>query len=128
MRLHLVLACLLLVPVLVMADETPPKPITPAEAAKKLKEKVTVEMLVKSTGGRENCYLNSEEDFKLDANFTIFLSKDAKEKFKKAGIEDPATHFKQKAIQVTGTVILFEKKPRIAVAEPAQIKVVEKKP
>ena len=128
MRLHSVLACLLLVPALVMADEPPPKPITPAEAAKKLKEKVTVEMVVKSTGGRENTYLNSEEDFKLDANFTIFLSKDVKEKFKKAGVEDPAAHFKQKTIQVTGTVILFEKKPRIAVTEPAQIKVIEKTP
>ena len=128
MRLHSVLACLLLVPVLVLADEPPPQPITPAEAAKRLKEKVTVEMLVRSTGGRENTYLNSEEDFKLDANFTIFLSKDVKEKFKKAGVEDPAVHFKQKTIQVTGTVILFEKKPRIAVTEPGQIKVVEKKP
>ncbi len=128
MRLHSVLVCLLLVPVLVMADEPPLKPITPAEAAKKLKEKVTVEMRVKSTGGRENTYLNSEEDFKLDANFTIFLSKDVKEKFKKAGVEDPAAHFKLKTIQVTGTVILFEKKPRIAITEPGQIKIVEKTP
>ena len=90
MRLSSVVACLLLVPALVMADEPEPKPVTPAEAAKKLNEKVTVEMVVKSTGGRENCYLNSEDDFKLDANFTVFISKDAKEKLKKAGIDNPA--------------------------------------
>lgn len=126
MRLLSVLACLLLIPAIVWADESP-KPITPAEAAKRIKEKVTVEMLVKSTGGRENCYLNSEEDFKSDANFTIFLSKDAKEKFKKAGIENPAEYYKQKTIQVTGTVIVVEKKPRIAVNEPKDLKVIEKK-
>jgi DNA/RNA endonuclease YhcR with UshA esterase domain len=132
MRLQTVLACLflvstvILVPTLMTADEPPSPPITPAEAAKRPKEKVTVEMLVRSTGGRENCYLNSEDDFKLEANFTVFIPKDAKEKFKKAGVEDPATHFKQKTIHVTGIVILVEKKPRIAVTEPAQIKVVDK--
>lgn len=108
------------------ADE-PVTPVTPAVAATKIKQKITVEMLVKSTGGRENCYLNSEEDFKLESNFTIFISKDAKEKLKQAGIENPAEHFKRKTIHVTGTVILVEQKPRIAITEPAQIKIVDKK-
>lgn len=107
--------------------EDAPKPVTPAVASTKIKEKLTVEMLVKSTGGRENCYLNSEEDFKLDSNFTIFINKDVKEKMKKAGIDNPAEHFKQKTIQVTGTVILFEKKPRISITEPEQIKIIDKK-
>lgn len=127
MRLHSVLACLLLVPAFVLAEEPQPKPVTPAEAAKKLNEKVTVQMLVKSTGGRSNTYLNSEADFNLESNFTIFIDKDAKEKFKKAGIENPTEYYKNKTIQVTGTVVLFEKKPRIAAAEPTQIKVIEKK-
>ena len=52
---------------------------------------------------------------------------EVKEKMKKAGIENPAEHFKQKTIQVTGTVILFEKKPRISITEPEQIKVIDKK-
>ncbi len=107
--------------------EDAPKPVTPAVASTKIKEKVTVEMLVKSTGGRENCYLNSEEDFKLDSNFTIFISKDVKDKMKKVGIENPAEHFKQKTIQVTGTVILVEKKPRISITEPEQVKILDKK-
>lgn len=127
MRLSSVLACLLLVPALVTADEPQPQPITPAEAAKKLNEKVTVKMLVKSTGGRENCYLNSEDDFKLETNFTIFISKDAKEKLKKAGIDNPAEYYNMKMVQVTGTVVLFEKKPRISIIETDQIKVVDKK-
>lgn len=123
-----ILASLLLVPAFAIADDPNPKPLTPAEAAKKLNEKVTVEMLVKSTGGKENCYLNSEEDFKSDDNFTIFLSKDAKEKLKKAGIDDPAEYYKKKTIRATGRVFLVEKKPRIAIIEPEQdLKVVEKK-
>ncbi len=125
MRLHSVLACLLLVPAFLLAEEPQPKPVTPAEAAKKLNEKVTVQMLVKSTGGRSNTYLNSEADFNLESNFTILIDKDAKEKFKKAGIENPAEYYKNKTIQVTGTVVLFEKKPRIAAAEPTQIKVIK---
>lgn len=116
-----------LIPVLVAADAPQPKPITPAEAAKKVTEKVTVAMLVKSTGGRGNCYLNSEEDFNLATNFTIFISKDVKEKFKKAGIDNPAEYYNKKTIEVTGKVILFEEKPRIPVTEPEQIKVIEKK-
>lgn len=128
MRLNLILTCLLLAPLMAVADESAAKPLTPAEAAKKVKEKVTVEMVVKSTGGMENCYLNSEEDFKLDSNFTIFLPKDTKDKLKKAGIEDPYEHYLNKTIQVTGTVILFEqKKPRIAVTEVNQIKIIETK-
>lgn len=127
MRPHLLLACLLLTPTIALAEDPTPKPLTPAEAAKKVREKVTVEMFVKSTGGNENCYLNSEEDFMSDANFTIFIPKDTKEKFKKLGIKNCAEHFDKKTIQATGTVILVEKKPRIAIVEPDQLKIVDKK-
>lgn len=109
---------------LVMAADV--VPITPAEAAKKINEKVVVEMEVKSTGGRNNHYLNSEEDFKDAKNFTIFISKDHLEAFKKAGIDNPSMHFKGKWIQVTGTVVLEEAKPRIKVEKPDQIKTVTK--
>ena len=127
MRLHLMLASLLLIPTLILAEDPAPKPLTPADAAKKVRGKVTVEMLVKSTGGNENCYLNSEADFMSDTNFTIFIPKDTKEKFKKLGVKNPAEHFDQKTIQATGTVILVEKKPRIAIVEPDQIKIIDKK-
>jgi hypothetical protein len=61
-------------------------------------------MLVKSSGGRGNCYLNSEEDYELVTNFTIFISRDSIVNFQKAGIDNPANYFNQKMIEVTGTV------------------------
>jgi DNA/RNA endonuclease YhcR with UshA esterase domain len=110
-----------------MADDAPAKALTPAEAAKKVNEKVTVEMEVKSSGGQTNHFLNSEADFKDAKNFTVFIPKEAIEKFAKAKIDNPATHFKGKTIRVTGTVTLFQEKPQIKVEDPDQIKIVEKK-
>jgi DNA/RNA endonuclease YhcR with UshA esterase domain len=120
----IVLAGLLLVSRLVFAVDPKADVIGPTEAAKKVDEKVVLEMVVKSTGGRTNTYINSEEDFQAAANFTVFIAKDVKPKFQKAGIENPAEYFKGKTIRVTGTVTVFEKKPRIAVTEPEQITVV----
>jgi DNA/RNA endonuclease YhcR with UshA esterase domain len=101
-------------------------PITPAEAMKKVNEKVIVRMVVKSTGGQNNRYLNSEEDFKDAKNFFIFISKEDVEKFKKAGIEKPEEYFKGKTIEVTGTVVVVKEKAQIKADNPAQIKIVEK--
>ena len=125
MRPSVLLLAIFSFPVLmaVAADITP---ITPAEAAKKINEKVVVEMEVKSSGGKNNHYLNSEVDFMSDKNFTIFISKDQLEKFKKAGVDNPSTHFKGKVIQVTGTVVLEKAKPWIKVEEPDQIEIVTK--
>jgi DNA/RNA endonuclease YhcR with UshA esterase domain len=120
MRLSAVLLALVLLPA---ADD---KPLTPAEAAKKVNEKVTVEMEVKSTGGTTARFLNSETDFKDDKNFTVFIPKEALEKFAKVKIEDPAKHFKGKTVRVTGTVTLYRDKPQIKVEDPDQIKVVDK--
>jgi len=103
------------------------KPLSPAEAAKKVNQKVIVEMEVKSTGGNTNRYLNSEKDYRSDDNFTIFLPGAVLEKFKDAQIEDPAVYYKGKTIRVTGTVILVDEKSQIKIASPDQIKVVEKK-
>jgi DNA/RNA endonuclease YhcR with UshA esterase domain len=108
-------------------DDAPAKPLTPAEAAKKVKEKVLVEMEVKSTGGNTNCYLNSEEDYKDAKNFTIFIPEATIEKLKKAKVEEPKVHYKGKTVQVSGTVVLYRDKPQIQVDEPEQIKVIEKK-
>ena len=113
------------IPVLAIAAAQT-SPITPAEAAKKVNEKVVVQMEVKSSGGRDNRYLNSEEDYKDAKNFTIFIAKDDVEKFKKAGIEKPEVHFKGKTIEVSGTVVLQKEKPQIQVKELDQIKIVEK--
>ena len=110
-----------------VADDAPVKTVTPAEAAKKIDQQVTVEMEVKSTGGRSNRYLNSEPDYKSADNFTIFIAKEMLPKFKDAKIDDPADFYKGKTIRVTGTVTVYEGKPRIEIDKPDQIKVVDKK-
>jgi DNA/RNA endonuclease YhcR with UshA esterase domain len=116
----------LTVPAMTLGQESPAKPLTPVEAAKKLEMKVTVEMEVKSTGGNNNNYLNSHADYKDAANFTIFIPRGALAKFAAAKIDKPVDYYKGKTIQVTGTVTLFEQKPQIRVDDPVQIKVVEK--
>jgi DNA/RNA endonuclease YhcR with UshA esterase domain len=124
-------AVLLATPALLRADDPDRKPIAPAEAARHINEKCVVEMEVKSTGKSRDgnaVFLNSETDFKDKNNFTIFLGgKELLEKFKKAKIDDPAAHFKDRTIRVTGTVKLYREKPEIAVDDPDQIQVVEKK-
>ena len=130
MRTCAVVVVLLLAPALLRADDKDAKPITPDEAAKRVGEKCTVEMDVKSVGVSKNggvAFLNSEEDFKDEKNFTAFLGKEAVEKFKKAKVEDLAAHFKGKTIRVTGTVKLYRERPEIAVDDPEQIQVVEKR-
>lgn len=136
---RMLLAILLITPHFASAEEKPP--LTPAEAAKKVNEKVVVELEVKSTGGRVNHYLNSEEDYMGDKNFTIFIAEDIVPKFKKEGIDNPMKHYRGKVIQVSGTVVLekttvIEKdkpgvkvekeKPWIKVQDPSQIKIITK--
>lgn len=119
---------------LAAADE----PITPKEffanQESLLKmESVTLKMLVKSTGGRANCYLNSETRFTEPDNFTIFIPEEAKKAFEKAGIEKPQDYFKSKSIRVTGKIELAHneqltsgaKIPRITVKDPSQIKILK---
>jgi DNA/RNA endonuclease YhcR with UshA esterase domain len=90
-------------------------------------EKVTVEMDVKSTGGRVACFLNSEGDYKDAKNFTVFIPEEALAKFKAAKIEDPKAHFKGKTVRVVGTMTLYRDKPQIKVDSPDQVTIVEKK-
>jgi hypothetical protein len=113
------------------AEDSPKtKPITPADAAKHINEKVTVVMEVKATKNRlakrQEIYLDSETDFHDAKNLGIVITKAGAEKFKQAGIDDPAVHFKAKTIRVTGTVLRKENRLRIEVDDDQQIKIVEK--
>jgi DNA/RNA endonuclease YhcR with UshA esterase domain len=109
------------------ADDQP-KPLSPAEAAKKVNEEVTLQMEVKSATLRNDvCFLNSEADFKDAKNFTVFIGKKALAKFKEAKIDDPAAHFKGKTVQVKGKVTLYRDHPEIQLSGPDDIQVVEKK-
>jgi DNA/RNA endonuclease YhcR with UshA esterase domain len=128
MRTVAVLFVLGLMPPLLAADDKDVKPLAPAEAAKNIDKKCTVEMEVKSTGksGNRRVFLNSATNFRDKANFTVMLGRDVLAKFKKMKVEDPAEHFKGKTIRVTGTVKLYNNRPEIAVDDPSQITVVEK--
>jgi hypothetical protein len=102
--------------------QEPVRAITPEEALKKVNQKVTVLMEVKSTGGNTARYLNSETDFRFEKNFAVFIPNIALEAFKKAGIQDPGQHYKGKTIVVTGLVAMSQERPQIRVESPEQIK------
>jgi DNA/RNA endonuclease YhcR with UshA esterase domain len=109
------------------AEDKAPKPIAPAEAAKLVGEKVTVEMEVKSTGKSKGVFfLNSEEDYRSDKNFTGFINEDGARKFQEAKIDDPSTHFKGKTVRITGTVKLYRDRPEIVIEDPKQVEIVKK--
>jgi DNA/RNA endonuclease YhcR with UshA esterase domain len=117
--------------VVVEAGAGDTKPLSPGDAIKKVNEEVTVQMLVKASKNRLHkrgeIYLDSENDFRDDKNLAIVITKTGAAKFKEAGVEDPAVHFKGKTIRVHGTVVIKEKRPRIEVDDPKQIQIVENK-
>jgi DNA/RNA endonuclease YhcR with UshA esterase domain len=130
MRTHSVLTLLLWGLVVIQAVAADSKTLTPVEAIKKVNEQVTVRMLVKATKNRlekrGEIYLDSEEDFRDPKNLGIVVTKSGAAKFKEAGFDDPAVHFKDKIIRVKGTVTVKEDRPRIEVDDPKQIQIVEK--
>jgi DNA/RNA endonuclease YhcR with UshA esterase domain len=128
---HLAAIVALICVSLAAADEKKnDKPLSPAEAIKKVDEKVVVEMLVQASKNRlekfKEIYLDSELDFKDEKNLAIVITESCAAKFKEAGVDEPAGHFKGKTIRVTGTVTIKDKRPRIEVNEPKQIEIVKK--
>lgn len=116
---------------LIVVAQQDVKPIAPTEAAKKVNEKCTVEMVVASVGKSGTAvFLNSKENFRDADNFTVFINGEGIESFKQAKIIDIGDHFKGKTILVTGTVILYQERPQIAVekAEQVQIRAKTKEP
>jgi DNA/RNA endonuclease YhcR with UshA esterase domain len=128
MRYAVIMLTLVLTGGLLPADDKGQKPITPAEAAKIVDQKCTVEMKVQSTGkSRTLVFLNSEENYRDDKNFTVVIFEKGLEGLKKNKIDDPVAHYKGKTVHVTGTVTLYNKKPQIKVEDSEQIQVVETK-
>ena len=104
------------------------RPIPAAQARDHVGERRTVETTIvasKDALKRREYYLDSEPNFGDEKNFTVVISYDHADKFKAAGIEDPAGHFKGKTIRVTGTLIRENDQVRIRVEDPGQIKTVE---
>lgn len=105
------------------------KPLSPIEARKRVHDRITLQMFVKAAKNRlekrKEIYLDSETDFKDAKNMAVVINAEGAARFKKAGIDEPASHFKGKTIRVTGIVTLDEGRPRIVVSDPAQIHLVK---
>ena len=85
----------------VVAEKLPQGILSPAEAAKKPGEKVTVQFTVQSVGGKGRLYLNSNKDFRAKGNFVLVLPPKAQTgPWAKAN----ADTFVGKAVRATGTV------------------------
>ena len=129
MRTSTGLAVVLIGLVVLDAPAGDSKPLTPAEAIKKVNEEVTVQMLVKAAKNRlekrGEIYLDSEENFKDENNLGIVITKIGATKFMEAGVNDPAVHFQDKIIRVKGTVIIKEERSRIEVDDPKQIQIIK---
>ena len=105
------------------------KALTPIQARKKIGEKITVEMTVRAAkdrlSKRGEIYLDAETDFRDEKNFAIIITRAGAESLKKAGIENPADHFKDKKIRATGTVKEVDKVPRIEIDEAKNIRLIQ---
>ena len=101
-------------------------PLTTLDAASRVNEQVTVEMLIKAAKNCPHCsqiFLDSEEDHHDPDNLAVAVTESGAARFKGARIDDPALHFKGKTIRVTGVVTLKDNRPRIEVDDPGQIEV-----
>ena len=87
----------------VAAPKLPAGVLSPADAAKKPGETVTVQFAVQSTGGKGTLYLNSNKDFRAKDNFAVMLpAKLQTGPWAKAG----ADTFAGQTIRATGKVIV----------------------
>jgi hypothetical protein len=110
-------------------EEVKDKPLTAAEARMKDGQTVLVEITIQSAKNflaeRGAIYLDSEKNFRDEKNIAITITKAGAAELKKAGIDDPAEHFKGKTIRVRGTLNLKDKVARIEVKEAKQIELVK---
>jgi hypothetical protein len=107
------------------------KPLSPVQARRQVGRKVTVEMTVRASKDRlkrrGEIYLDSQKDFRDRKNFAVVITRAGAASLKKAGITNPAKHFKGRRIRATGTVKRVEKIPRIEITDARQIRLVKRK-
>jgi alkaline phosphatase D len=99
--------------------------LTPAEAAAKVGEAVTVQYAVvggRAVSGGKRILLNSDRDFKAKANFTVVVNEAAL-----TGPYANATYdtFAGKTVRATGTVTEFNGAPQVQVTDAKQLVIVE---
>jgi hypothetical protein len=107
-----------------------PEIVPAAEARSRDGRTCTVEMTVRSSKHavpRKTYFLDSEADFKDPKNVAVLISDEDAASFRRAGIDDPAAHYKGKTIRVTGKVAIQRETNyvRIHVTSPDQIQVVD---
>ncbi|MCS7022959.1 MAG: alkaline phosphatase family protein [Gemmataceae bacterium] len=104
------------------AGPAPPGVLTPQEAGKHVGQRVTVQFVVRSVGGKTNIYLNSTENFRSADNFAVVLTPKAQ-----AGpwAKTTAETFMNKIIRATGTVRLNRDSPQLEVTDPHDLQIVE---
>jgi alkaline phosphatase D len=97
--------------------------LSPADAAKKAGETVTVQFVVQSVGGKANLYLNSQKDFRAKENFAVVLPTKAQTgPWAKAGPDA----FVGKAIRATGKVSLTKQgAAQLEIADEKSLEVVK---
>ncbi len=112
-------------------DDKKAEGVLPAsEARQHVGKECTFQMKVKASKNaakRKTYFLDSEEDFHDTNNLSVVISYDHADRFREAGIDDPAEHFKDKTIRVTGKVIEEDDQIRIRVEDPKKIEVIEPK-
>jgi alkaline phosphatase D len=100
----------------------PPGVLSPEQASRRIGERVTVQFVVRSVGGKTNLYLNSTADFRALDNFAVVLTPSAQTgPWSKASAET----FLNKTIRATGTVRLNRNSPQLEVTEARDLQLIE---
>lgn len=101
------------------------KEIQPEDAGKHMGQKVEVVLTVASSSllkDRDLCFLNSKKNHRDEKNFSVVFRKEGLKEFAAKKIEDPAKHFRNKKVKVTGKIEEYNGKPQIMVTKFEQIK------
>jgi hypothetical protein len=104
--------------------------LTPGQAVKKVGQRVTVELTVRSVGLNTSgnlYFLNSEENYRHGDNFTVVIPGTLLDN-KEAGIAALREAYAGRRVQVVGMVSLYHSQPQIAIEKLEQLRLVTENP
>jgi len=105
-------------------EKSDPNAISPRKASMQVGKKVKMKMPVRSTSVEVHHRLCNRQDPEAPESFWVVIHQEALPAFKKVNIDNPATFYKDKTIEVVGTVTMGAKHFRIVVDDPKNIKVI----
>ena len=114
-----------LILILLACSPTWDDPISVQQAKDHVGKTVTLKLTVKSANflkAKDICFLNSNKNHRDKDNFTIVFKKDGLAAFKENKVGDPASHFKNKTIVVSGKIETYRDKLQIVVETFEQVK------